>query len=292
MNNKKIKKIVFVLCLWLALPVISRASEISFETTKNTVAPNEDFIVQVFFSPDAVSVNALEGTILFPSDSVDLKEIRDGNTSVNFWVEKPHSDRVGAVTFSGITTGGFPQAKNALFSMIFHAKQAGTGTFLLEHVQAFKNDGTGERTTVSGNPFSFFVSTTSDVSAPDDLTIVDTEGPEIFKPYIGSDPEIYSGKYFLVFSTKDKGSGVDHYEVKEGNWGKYVIAENPYLLADQSLHKKIYITAIDKNGNKTTVSLDAQKTAWYQHYLVIVIILLVCIFIYKKRWLPFTKKTS
>jgi len=58
------------------------------------------------------------------------------------------------------------------------------------------------------------------------------------------------GKYFLVFSTQDKGSGVDHYEVREGRFGGFSEVSSPYILKYQSLDKKIFVKAIDKFGNE------------------------------------------
>jgi len=73
--------------------------------------------------------------------------------------------------------------------------------------------------------------------------------PEPFKPEI---IEI-DGKYYLVFSTTDKQTGVDHYEISETknknkeNWQK---EENPYLLTDQSLKSFIKVKAVDKARNE------------------------------------------
>jgi hypothetical protein len=290
MRKKKIKKILFILCLLCLTPALSSAAEFSFGAAKDFLAPNEDFLVPIFLDSNNESVNALEGAISFPQNTLELKEIRDGNSTVNFWIEKPHGVASGSIVFSGITAGGFSGLKNFLFSMVFRAKQTGSGSIKFENAQVLQNNGLGTKTSVSGRPFNFSVSDENKISNPDSLTIKDNERPEIFKPHIGNDPAIYSGGYFLAFSAQDKGSGLDHYEVREGYWGKYNVAESPYLLADQSLDKKIYVKAIDKNGNETVVVLNALKPArWYLYCLIIVIILLICILIFKKVWSNFTK---
>jgi hypothetical protein len=59
---------------------------------------------------------------------------------------------------------------------------------------------------------------------------------------------VFGGLYYIVFSTVDKQSGVDHYEVFEnGAWEKVV---SPYKLPDQSLKSEIKVKAIDKAGNE------------------------------------------
>ena len=84
---------------------------------------------------------------------------------------------------------------------------------------------------------------------------------------IVSDPTIFGGKHFLVFATQDKGSGIDHYEVREVWWGWFRIAESPYLLQNQRLDTKITLKAIDKNGNERTSTVKAvYSMKWYEHY--------------------------
>ena len=55
--------------------------------------------------------------------------------------------------------------------------------------------------------------------------------------------------YFLVFSGIDKQTGIDYYEVKEGQ-GNWKRAEFPYVLEDQTLQGIIEVRAVDKAGNE------------------------------------------
>ena len=80
----------------------------------------------------------------------------------------------------------------------------------------------------------------------------DTIPPEAFEIELYQDPSIFGGKYFIVFSTTDKQTGIDHYEVKEGK-RKWQEAESPYLLGDQKLESIIKVKAVDKAGNERTV---------------------------------------
>ena len=79
--------------------------------------------------------------------------------------------------------------------------------------------------------------------------MVDATSPEKFQAEIGQDPSVFEGKYFLGFSTQDKTSGIDYYEVKEGK-GDFKRAQMPYLLDDQTLNGKIIVKAVDKAGNE------------------------------------------
>ncbi|OGH83817.1 MAG: hypothetical protein A2261_03705 [Candidatus Magasanikbacteria bacterium RIFOXYA2_FULL_44_8] len=118
---------------------------------------------------------------------------------------------------------------------------------------------------------------------------IDVDAPESFKPEIAQDPNIFGGKWFLAFATQDKGSGIDHYEIREDlgfrikNLGgiikKFLIpksyllnswqeVESPYVLKDQKLKSWVYIKAIDKAGNER-IEVIPQKYPfqWYESWL-------------------------
>ena len=95
------------------------------------------------------------------------------------------------------------------------------------------------------------------VSPSDSFRERDRELPEPFKPEISRAEGLFDNKYFLVFATTDKGSGIDYYEVAELrgrrvedyddlDWKR---EESPVILSDQSLRSFIYVKAVDRNGN-------------------------------------------
>jgi hypothetical protein len=70
-------------------------------------------------------------------------------------------------------------------------------------------------------------------------------------------------RWMVLFATQDKGSGMDHYEVREVDpllpwWGSgWHVAESPYLLEDQTLRSAVYVRAYDNDGNVREESLAA-----------------------------------
>jgi hypothetical protein len=203
-------------------------------------------------------VNALEGTLVLP-ESMNVREIQTGNSVILIWIEAPHQTD-NTVSFAGITPGGF-EGTHPVFSIqgAFTKEELEQARF--ESVVALKNDGAGTRV-----PVTLSLSVTQFKA--------DTEPPEDFTPVIASDPNLLDGKYFLVFATQDKGTGIDRYEVREGRWGFFKEAESPYLLKHQSLDRKIFVKAIDKVGNERIAVLNAERQApWYREYATIVILL-------------------
>ena len=274
---------IFILSLLLCfIPQISLAAKIFVGGDKNTFILNNEFLAEVYLDTENIEINAVEGKVIFPSSLLDVKEIREGNSIVNFWVEEPHSVKDGEISFSGITTGGFSGPKKFLFSIVFQSKNISSGKIVFNDVATFQNDGIGTKIHTDALPFSFTV--IGGAHSSDTVKIKDHDIPEDFVPLISRDPSLFNGKYFIVFSTVDKGVGIDHYEIREGFMSNYMVVKSPYLLEDQTLSSHIYIKAIDKAGNKRVVEMKAQNSVFgLNSSLILGIILIICILLILHR---------
>jgi len=213
----------------------------------------------------AQDINALEGALVIP-ESMHINEIQTGNSAILFWITPP--EHIGnIITFAGITPGGFIGV-NPIFSVSgdFTAQDLEGARF--ESVVALKNDGSGTSVPVT-------------ISLSLVAFKADTELPEEFTPTIASDPNIFDGKYFLVFATQDKGSGIDHYEVREGRWGWFKEVESPYLLKYQKLNRDVYVKAIDNAGNERVVVVPVRvHSTWWEQYGLFAILIVIGFFIF------------
>jgi len=291
-------KTLLVSCCLLLVATSVFATVISFDSKTTQAQVDKNFEVTLFVNTEQENINAFEGKIIFPNDLLDLKEIRDGNTIVNFWVERPHKEqgtgdkKQGEIAFSGITPGGYEGEKGLLFSAVFRALREGDGVLEVKDVKALLNDGKGTPARLSLSPFKFIVSKEDPlvpgllIPAPEDI-----EPPESFKPEIARDSTIFDGKWFLVFATQDKASGVDHYEILEtrsgivGTWikrqGTWMKAESPYVLQDQNLRSWIYVKALDKTGNeRIAVVKPRYPLKWYERWEIWIIIVLGLVIAY------------
>ena len=85
---------------------------------------------------------------------------------------------------------------------------------------------------------------------------IDATPPEEFTPQISSDPSVYDGKSFLVFSTVDKTSGISHYKIRTGLVGGATITQGPYILTARPIFgNDIQIEAVDQAGNSRIVNV-------------------------------------
>ena len=278
--------LAFFFCVSLALPLVARAAELYFGSSSNEQGLGNQFAVGVFVDSQQEIVNAFEGQIVFSPEYLDLKDILDGDSMVNFWIERPSVDLecadVCKLKFSGVTPGGYFGDKGHIFSVVFEAKKIGSADIQIEGGKVLLHDGRGTEAELTVSPIKLEVvedSATAEFKYP-----FDSEPPESFIPFVSQDGEIFENKLFLVFATQDKLSGVDYYEVAEKKWKEadnydelnWKTAVSPYLLKDQNLTSYIYVKAVDKSGNNRIQIISPEKTAnLLQRYAIYGIILLM-----------------
>ena len=129
------------------------------------------------------------------------------------------------------------------------------------------------------------ISSEAPAATPTITKVKDTEPPESFVPEISRDELIANGKWFVVFVTQDKASGIDRYEIKESRqkiltfFSRWRVAESPYVLQDQELRSYVFVKAVDKNGNQRIIKIAPRNPLeWYENYenwLIIVLGLLI-----------------
>lgn len=287
----KTKIIISILLFALCAPLFAFAAEIRLDSHKAEVKTGEQFVVDVIVHSEE-PLNAVEGRLSFPENLLSVREIHDGSSVVNFWIEKPHVDSSGVISFSGITPGGFGGPNNLLFSLVFEVDKSGDIQLSLLEAIALRNDGAG-----TNEPFS--IRNVEIIAKPGDSkvrkeTLLDMEPPEDFMPIIVSDRNIFDGKQVLVFATQDKASGIDRYKVKEFRFSflsflsPWTRSESPHVLKDQNLKSYILVKAIDNLGNERIATIAPRAAlSWYDYISIIgilIIVLALCAFVFKTVW--------
>ncbi len=271
----------FFLFLFSAAPAF--AAEMSFDSENKEISVGDQIKIGVFLSADK-SVNAVEGRIIYPTELLTLKDVQDGDSLINFWIEEPNSQN-SPMVFSGITPGGFKGQKGLLFSLIFETKQkTGLADISVSDANVLLNDGRGSPDILSISPFQLDITERTTDREPIVITIKDTEPPEIFQPQIARDESIFDGKRFLVFATQDKKTGIAGYFIRESRQKldqtkiageSWTPAQSPYLLKDQELKSYIYVKAVDKAGNERLAALTPRyPLSWFEENLIWVIMVI------------------
>lgn len=302
---QKIKIIILFFIWYFSFLITAEAAQLNLVSQAKELGVGSQFKVDLMLDTEGQDINAVESKIIFPKNLLELKEIIDGNSIINLWIEKPKLYILNSesyVSFSGIIPGGFSGVLSPyyrgyksgnVFSLVFLTKKEDSGTVEINSAKVLLNDGNGTAAKTMISNFQFLISKQVPISQALVAQTKDTNPPELFTPEVSRDPNVFDGKWFLVFTAQDKGSGIDHYEAQE-TWSKepdknqWHVVESPFILKDQSRTSYIFVKAIDRAGNQRVVVVNPLYKPWYQKTLVDIIAglfgLVVLLLIVKWLW--------
>jgi len=278
-------KLIVLIIVFLFFPFFVFSSSLGIAPLSRQVEQGDIFVQELYLNTEGKMVNAVEVSLSLPS-FLKFQELGKGNSILSLWVEEPSIEN-NILSFSGGIPAGFGGEKGLLAKIVFKAETEGQGFLDLSGSKVFLNDGLG----TEDNAFSQKARVVSLVGGGEtnewqDILEQDKNPPEIFKIELKKDPLLFEGKYFILFSTQDKQSGLDYYEVKEGE-GDWQRATSPYLLQDQRQKGIIQVKAVDKAGNESIVSYQPREL-FFPYIIVSVLIILIAVivlsFYFLRRW--------
>jgi hypothetical protein len=91
------------------------------------------------------SINAVAGTITFPTDKLEMASTSKDNSIISLWVQEPSLSATGdSITFSGaLPSPGFVGPAGQIMNILFKVKSGGTATIDIKDAQVLANDGLG-----------------------------------------------------------------------------------------------------------------------------------------------------
>ena len=298
------KKFRFVDCLGIAFFVVlfssqpATAAQLILTGSAPALPAGQTLQVNLDLKTEGETINAIGATLKFPANLLEFKSVRDGGSLVSLWVEPAHLAGGSAITFSGITPGGFGASTGRVLSFLFQTKAEGTATVTLSDIQLLRNDGKGTPIPVADAVLLFTVA--ADAPSLGTSIAPDTTPPELFTISLSRNPVLFNGQWFIVFTAQDKESGIDHYEIAERRGPLINVSQNdqrlvwrqatsPYIILDQSLVSAIYVRAIDRAGNDRVASVAPQTPlVWYENYkmwgILFGIVVVVIVIIGLKLW--------
>ncbi len=323
---KNLKQLqIFILIMAFLLPVFSlKAATLNFDSNNNKFGRGEVFAVEVKINDIETCINAVEARVKFDVDNLSIEDFSIGNSILSIWLNQPSKETIslanqtGGLIFSGGIPGGYcgqipgdPGDSNVLGRVIFKVKNEsvnyrtslnfGESTILL-------NDGLGTEDTVVLNAFELELIDEESGNSEnyEDELKKDKIRPEPFVVELHQNKDLFENRYYIIFQTVDKQSGIDRYEILEIRPGESVgeapkrslldrlikqersevdwrTVGTPHLLKDQTLESIIKVRAIDKAGNAREVSFippeSERKTIRDASYKGLFMLLLIVSFI-------------
>ncbi|MEI6400275.1 MAG: cohesin domain-containing protein [bacterium] len=286
MKNLKITTIIsfFILFCWGSF---AHASTLEVVVNKQKVPVNGFLTATIILDAENNPINTIEGTVIYDSGYLIPEKISIGNSFISFWIDKPVIKNNGMIHFSGIVPGGVAVSKGEVFSVSFKASHKGDVSLSLQDVNLLLNDGQGtkDKTNVIDTAISIIDST--GITDNEQVSSDDKKEPEDFSIIRTRNSAIFDNKYFIVFSTQDKESGIDHYEICEFFEKNCIVGESPYELKHQTFLYRIFVKAYDAEGN---VRKEVIVSPWLIFVFVIFLLaLLFGVVTFYRRFIAYNK---
>lgn len=294
LTSKRIIIAIVLVGITIVVPLSTQAAYIFIDSPSQVISAEDNVIVEVRLNTEGKVINTVEGLIGIhaPNGPVYVRNIGLGNSDIQLWASKPSvtTQKNGAsISFTGGTPGGFNKPDVLLFSIVLTATEVGAVLIAPASVVAYAHDGQGSPVAVRNLDLTLEV--TPEKTVPEDqwqeVVKADSEPPAPFVINMGQDPALFDGKKFISFYTTDAGSGIDHYEVKEGEFDT-VRSSAPYVLRNQVNPQPITVYAFDKAGNVRESHLDPrtiqERVVTKTGIVVLALIILIVCCIILVQW--------
>jgi hypothetical protein len=253
-KNRIIKLIVAIIALFIATPVL--AVQINMQSEAETINVSERLWVDVMLDTQGEIINAISGTVSYSKDKLILVDYNNGDSIITLWIDQPDPGSADT-SFAGVTPGGFSGVLSPMYSgtragkvisFQFEVIKGGLFEIGIDDMEVLLHDGSGTLASTSIESLNLEATENIIISPSKDSIAEDLDPPEPFIFKVIRDEGIADDKFVVVFNTVDKGSGIDFYEIKEGN-KPFEHATSPYVLNNQHLDGAIVVRAVDKAGN-------------------------------------------
>ena len=146
-KTKIINKIILttvLLSVFLFTQVVSAATMYP-SPSSGSYDIGQTFTVTVYTSSADQALNAISGTLSFPTDKLEVTSLSKSGSVVSLWVQEPSfSNSSGKVSFEGIVLNpGYKGSAGKVISVGFRTKSSGTADVTFSSGSILANDGQG-----------------------------------------------------------------------------------------------------------------------------------------------------
>lgn len=265
------KKLCIFIGLILFLPSIVQGAVLELTKSQEFINRGDVFNISLVLNTEEEIINALEVTLKY-SDNLELENISDGNSIINLWISKPKlENNRGSIFLSGLAPGGIRTSEGIVLNLTFKSLYSGRGDIQVENAEIFLNNPDVSETEVKISNLNFEIQNNPSITPQGQKLILDFLPPDKFQIYLSRDENIFDNSWFVSFTTQDKGSGINHYEIREkflGIFGDWENGDSPYILSDQFLLSIIEVKALDDVGRERIATFVSIRL--YGFYIILI----------------------
>ncbi len=236
-------------------PLTARAATLSISPSSGTYSIGQTISVGVYVGSSDQAMNAVEGVVSFPKDTLEVTGISKSGSILNLWVQEPaFSNGNGTVSFEGIVYNpGFNGKSGKVLTITFRAKAQGTAQVSFNSGSVLANDGSGTNILTGMGRATFTIGekepagqqttpTTPGGAVPAAPRVVSPTHPDSAKWYSANDPifewsipkdvvgvsTLFDREVSTNSGTKSAGknSSVTYTDVSDGTWYFHIRLQN------------------------------------------------------------------
>lgn len=250
------------------------AARVYVESSTTTAREVSATALTVKLDTEGTTVNTVEGSLVFVGMKDRILDIHTGDSGLTLWPNKP-SLSGNVISFTGGEPNGVQGSDLTLFTVIAEPQIADTSYIDFKNIFIYTNEQEDSPISLTQQPVLVSSLSRGNVIEPD------TTKPLPFSIEIARDDALFEGKHFISFVTQDSGTGINYYEVQEGD-NPPLRSGSPYVLQDQSLASTIIVTAVDNSGNTQSVTLRGASFPWGVLIAILFVLGSVILYIRKK----------
>lgn len=135
----------------------AQAAELYAGSAYEQIHEGQDFSVEWYLDTQGESINTIDITLEFTSETLEVTDVSYGNSLVNLWVQQPIYDNTsGTIQLTGASPGGWANTRVPLFRTSLKAVRAGKADIRIRNTsRVLKNDGNGTAATLQFKPVVF-----------------------------------------------------------------------------------------------------------------------------------------
>ncbi|MES2214297.1 MAG: cohesin domain-containing protein [Patescibacteria group bacterium] len=140
MKNK-----IYLFALVFLLPFSAHAATLSIVPVTGSFSSGQVFQASVYVSSPTEAINAVQGTVSFPAQNLEVLSLSKSGSIVGLWVQEPtFSNLAGQVNLEGVVLNpGFIGASGKVLTITFRTKAAGSVPVIFSSSSVLANDGQG-----------------------------------------------------------------------------------------------------------------------------------------------------
>lgn len=246
-----------LLLIFSFLPNFALAASLYLSPSSGSYSVDRTFNVNINVSSSDQSLNAVQGTLIFPPEQLSVIGVSKTGSIISLWVQDPtFNNSTGRITFEGIVLNpGFIGSAGRVLQITFRGKGEGSATLSLSNASVLANNGQGSNILTQLGNGKYLLEApvlAPRLPTPETLFIISyPDGKETSNP-----------RPRLKFEVKNFNKPIDHYDVRVdeedfASWkddgtqtyvlpnlelGKHTITVRAYYEADRFLVNTASIT--------------------------------------------------